>query len=189
MKTNSLTLIADLIERTRQNMNKAERLKDLSKKELNFKPDPNSWSVLECIKHLNIYGDYYLPELERRIRDSRHASEENFKSGRLGNYFSKMMLPGEDMKKMKTLKSTNPNGSSLDKRTLEDFIAQQKKMLELLEKARKVSLNKTKTSISIAPMLKLKLGDTLRVVIYHNDRHLLQAFRVLEQTKTAAAYN
>lgn len=90
------------------------------------------------------------------------------------------MLPGEQMKKMKTLKSTNPNGSKLNKKVLEDFIFQQKKMLELLGSARSVSLNKTKTSISIAPVFKLKLGDTFRVVIYHNERHILQAQKVVE---------
>ena len=75
------------------------------------------------------------------------------------------------------MKSANFNGSSLSKRTVDKFIEQQKKMLKLLDAARKVSLNKTKTSISIIPVVKLKLGDTLRVVIYHNDRHLAQAQR------------
>ncbi|UJH90385.1 DinB family protein [Antarcticibacterium sp. 1MA-6-2] len=187
MKTNTENLITDLIERTRQNLNQAEMLKEHHEKELNFKPDAQSWSVLECIAHLNFYGDYYLPEIERRISQSRFPSEENFKAGLLGNYFAIIMLPGEKMKKMKTLKSTNPNGSKLNKKTLESFIFQQKKMLELLGKARKVSLNKTKTSISIASFIKLKLGDTFRVVIYHNDRHLQQAQRVLANAESAKA--
>ena len=83
------------------------------------------------------------------------------------------------MKPMKTLKSTNPNGSKLDKGTIKKFINQQKRTLKLLDAARKVSLNKTKASISIAPILKLKLGDTFRVVIYHNERHIAQALRAV----------
>ena len=90
-----------------------------------------------------------------------------------------MMLPGEKVKKMKTFKSMNPSGSKLDKNVLTRFISQQKKILELLDRSRKVSLNKTKTSISISKFIKLKLGDTFRVVIYHNERHVEQARRVM----------
>jgi hypothetical protein len=32
-----------------------------------------------------------------------------------------------------------------------------------------------KTSISISSFIKLRLGDTLRLVVYHNWRHLIQA--------------
>lgn len=48
-------------------------------------------------------------------------------------------------------------------------------MLEILKNATSVNLNKTKTGISIAPWIKIKLGDTLRVVILHNQRHMEQA--------------
>jgi hypothetical protein len=48
----------------------------------------------------------------------------------------------------------------------------------LLDKAKNVSLGKTKTGISISKLIKLKLGDTFRFVIYHNIRHIEQAKRV-----------
>jgi hypothetical protein len=183
MKTPTENLISDLLERTRQNLNRAEQLNTLDPEVLNYKTSPDSWSALECLAHLNFYGDFYLPEIDKRIKASRYPAEPVFKAGLLGNYFAKMMLPGEKMKPMKTLKSTNPNGSQLDKSTIEKFIQQQKKILQLLDNARKVSLNKTKASISIAPMLKLKIGDTFRVVIYHNDRHIAQAKRAVEMAK------
>ena len=174
MRTNSEILITDLIERTRNHMNQAEKFNQLPLEILNKKPAPDSWSVLECIEHLNRYGDFYLPEIEERLRNNKTSSEPEFKSGLIGNYFAEMMLPGEKVKKMKTFKSMNPSGSKLDKKVLTRFIDQQKKMLELLDRARKVSLNKTKTSISISKFIKLKLGDTFRVVIYHNERHVEQ---------------
>lgn len=46
--------------------------------------------------------------------------------------------------------------------------------------AQQVSLNKTKTGISISTWIKLKLGDTFKVVIYHNKRHIVQALKALE---------
>jgi hypothetical protein len=93
------------------------------------------------------------------------------------------MLPKEKLNKMKTFKDKNPSGSDLKVDTIDRFIAQQKEMLDLLDKARSVDLNKTKTSISITKFLKLKLGDTFRVIIYHNQRHLLQAEKAIANAK------
>lgn len=178
MKTSTDFLLADLIERTRQHLNTAEHYKTLSDEQLNWRPAPQKWSVLECLEHLNLYGNYYLPELDRRISKSKYTADQHFKSGMLGNYFAQSMLPKEKLNKMNTFKDKNPLGSNLDKCTVNRFIEQQKKMLVLLERARKVSLNRTKTSISIPLPVRLKLGDTFRFVIYHNQRHIAQANKV-----------
>lgn len=182
MKTSTDFLLADLIERTRQHLNAAEHYKSLTDEQLNWRQTEGSWSVLECLEHLNLYGDFYLPEIQSRITNSRFTAEKNFNSGMLGNYFAQSMLPKEKLNKMKTFKDKNPLGSLLDKRTINRFIEQQKKMLVLLEKARKVSLNRTKTRISIPLPVRLKLGDTFRFVIYHNYRHIAQAERVLKES-------
>ena len=179
MKVNSELLITDLIALTKRNTSQVERLIQKPINVLNWKATAITWSALECIQHLNLYGDYYLPEIEQRILQSKHKSDTYFKSGFLGEYFAKSMLPKEKLNTMKTFKDKDPNGSDLDKTTLERFVMQQNKMLELLEKAQNVSLNKTKTSISITKLLKLKLGDTFRVVIYHNERHIIQALKAL----------
>ena len=178
MKTDSERLIADLIERTRQNLNRVEKFSEYSDEALNYKAHVTSWSILECIEHLNLYGDYYLPEMEKNIANCKHKASTIFKSGILGNYFANKMLPKEGMKKMQAPKDKNPMGSQLEKSVIDRFEKQQHKMLELLDKARHVSLTKTKTAISISKLIKLRLGDTFRFVIYHNQRHLAQAERV-----------
>lgn len=179
MKVKSEVLITELIERTRQNMNQAEGFRQLTADLLNWKAGQEIWSILECIEHLNLYGDFYLPEIERSISRANHEAETDFRPGFLGDYFAKSMLPKEKLNKVKTFKSKNPNGSKLNKETINRFLDQQKKMLELLDKARGVSLNKTKTAISISSLIKLKLGDTFRFVIYHNERHMVQAGKIL----------
>ena len=176
MKILSLDLIADLIQRTKDNLNQVIAFQELKLVALNKKVNPKSWSALECIEHLNRYGDFYLPEIEQRMRKAKKSNPKtSFKSGLLGNYFAKAMLPKEKLNKMKTFKSMNPLDSHLDKTVLTKFIDQQRKMLELLQFAKEIDLTKTKTSISISKLIKLRLGDSFRVVIYHNQRHLLQA--------------
>jgi len=74
----------------------------------------------------------------------------------------------------------NPINSQLDKEVVNEFIKQQYQLIELLEKAKNIDLNAAKTNISISRLIKLKLGDTFRFVIYHNVRHIRQAENILK---------
>ena len=184
MKLTAKSLIEDLIDRTKEVINEAECFNQLPIDQLNWKPSAEKWSVLECLEHLNRYGDFYIPEIQKRIDKAPRISEDLiFKSGLLGNYFSNTMLPKKQLNKMNTFKSMNPVGSKLDIATLQKFIRQQKQILDLLKQARQVDLVKTKTAISISNWIKLRLGDTFRVVIYHNQRHIVQSNKVLAQMK------
>lgn len=175
MKIQSEKLINDLIEITQSHLDFVEKLKIKSDSELNFRKSPESWSPLECLEHLNLYGNFYIPEIRRKI-DSAHVNpQEVFTSGWLGNYFANSMLPKEKLNKMKTFKKMNPIYEKLDKSVLDEFISQQQKMIELLERSRKVNLVKVKTGISITNLIRFRLGDTFRFVIYHNERHIRQA--------------
>jgi DinB superfamily len=170
----SETLIQSFMEETRQAINKVEQLQGHELHRLTWKPNPNSWSILECVEHLNLYGDFYLPEIERQIKKSKTASESAFKSGMLGNYFANSMLPKEKLNKMKTFKDKNPLHAQLDKSVLDRFIQQQMKLLDLLSQARNVSLNKVKVPTSFSSLVKLKLGDIFRFLTNHMIRHFKQ---------------
>lgn len=176
---NTTTLLNDLKKRTKTAIKDVQPLKNLSLEKLNWKSTPDSWSILECLEHLNLYGDFYLPEIEQRMLSSTLKSDDIFKSGFMGNYFAKSMLPKEPLNKMKTFKDKNPLNSDLDSTCIDRFLLQQEKMLELLDMAQDKNLNKINTAISISKWIKLKLGDTFRIVIYHNQRHLVQAQNVL----------
>lgn len=178
---NAITLLDELSTITKDNLRQVQSLKKLSLDELNFKPDTENWSVLECIEHLNRYGNFYIPEIRKRIAQSNYKTSPVFKHGWLGNYFVQSMLPKEKLNKMKTFKSMNPNNSKLDSAILDTFILQQEALLDLLNQARNTDLTRVKTAISITRWIKLKLGDTFRVVIYHNLRHIIQARNVLER--------
>lgn len=178
MKTATEALVQDLVKRTKQLISQAETFRNKTEAELNFKQNPESWSVLECLEHLNLYGRFYLPEITKSIAGGKGQYEAIFKSGWLGNYFANSMLPKEKLNKMKTFQNMNPVNSKLDRTVIDEFLDQQKEMLHLLEASRKVSLNKTRTGISISKWIRLKLGDTFRFVIYHNQRHLVQALKI-----------
>lgn len=181
MKIKSKELIDQLITESKEVLAYAEQLKSLSSEELNYRVSNESWSVLECLEHLNLYGRFYIPEMTKRINESKESRSEYFKSGALGNYFANSMLPKEKLNKMKTFKEMNPIHSNLDDSVIDEFISQQHDLLNLLEKARVYDLKKIKITISISKWVKLRLGDTFRFVINHNIRHIAQAKRVLNE--------
>lgn len=180
MKTDTATLIKDLSGRTNQVLAEARELKQRSFEELNQRASPGSWSALEAIQHLNLYGNYYLPEIEKAVISGEHKADPIFKSGFFGNYFAKMMLPGEKAKKMKTFKDKNPLGEDLDPGVIDLFIKQQLKMQDLLKRSSAISYNKTRIPLSFPKFIKLKLGDIFRIVIYHNQRHMVQAKKAVK---------
>lgn len=172
-------LLNELIELTVKNMNSVQEFKKLPIETLKQKENLKSWSVLECIEHLNKYGRFYIPEIQQKIENSNYQKSEHFKTGVLGNYFAKSMLPKEKLNKMGTFKSMNPIYDKTEAEALDQFIFQQEQLIELLKKAKSANLTKTKTAISISKWIKLRLGDTFKVVIYHNYRHIIQAKKVV----------
>lgn len=183
--TQSEQFIQDLVEQTRRIINQAEKLKTFDLNTLTWKANQTTWSILECLEHLNLYGDFYLPQIENQLKSSKFKADPVFKSGILGNYFAQSMLPKEKLNKMKTFKDKNPLNAKLDKTVIDKFINQQIELLDLLNQSRNVSLNKVKIQTSISRLIKLKLGDTFQFFIHHNIRHLKQIERIEQAMKNA----
>ncbi|MFJ1366262.1 DinB family protein [Capnocytophaga canimorsus] len=176
-------LIDTLTQITLENKTFAEALLLKSETELNHSPSDDTWNILECIEHLNLYGNFYLPEIASCIAKADESNRNLFKSGFLGNYFVKLIQPKPQLNKMKTATKMNPKGRRLTKNCLQVFIRQQNQLLDLLQKAHTTDLTQLKTKISISRFLRLRLGDTLQFMVYHNQRHMKQVQDILEANK------
>ncbi|MGC4104608.1 DinB family protein [Ferruginibacter sp.] len=188
MQIQTNLLIAELLNLAEDATDAAKQFKTLSTTELNFKKSLEAWSILECLEHLNLYGDFYLPEIEKQIlANTKHRANSVFKTGLLGNYFAGLMkAKNGNIKKLKAPKDKNPVNSALTITTVHRFIKQLELLKVLLEQARTVDLTKTKTAISLTPLIKLRLGDTFRFYVYHIERHIAQAERA---AKAAEAHS
>lgn len=177
----SVEKIQELLQITASNLQKLKSFKPLQTDLLNKKESKDSWSVLECIAHLNRYSDYYLPVFEKHIEKAIYPSSMHFKSGFFGGYFANTMYPKPNTKKIKTFASMNPINSRLTIEELDLFESHLNRTIQILEKARNTDLNRVKVPISISKWIKLRLGDALSVVVYHNLRHLKQAENALKK--------
>lgn len=154
---------------------------NLAPEKLLATPQPGAWNAAQCMTHLNAYGNYYLPAIEKAIEEAQargSKAEKEFRSGWLGAYFTKLMLP-DSKTKMKSPANAIPPAVVEPVETLAQFIDQQERMLKLIEKARRVNLNMVRIPISILPWLRLKLGDTFGFYTAHHRRHVLQAERAM----------
>lgn len=151
---------------------------------LNRQPGVDKWSVLQVLAHLNFYNKSYLPKLEMRL-GKRSGNELIFKTGWLGNYFTNMMLPKPDgsvTSKMSAPKDSRPESNLDAQQVICEFLAGEEQLLSLLERASKASLN-TRVPTSISSLIKLKAGDTFRFLVAHQQRHLIQLKRTLNEVK------
>lgn len=175
-------LIQNSIEKTKQILHKASLLNNLPEDKLIWRPNENAWNIVECIEHLNLYGEFYINEIELAVLNTKFQNTTMFKSGWIGNYFAKSMLPKEKVNKMKTFKNKNPLKRSLNKqKVFNAFIHQQEKLIVLLNKSKNVNLNRVKVKTTISSLIKLNLGDTFQFVINHNIRHLKQIEQIQKQ--------
>ena len=174
----SKQLIEDLIKSTKSFIQTAEKFKLKSKDDLTLKQSPESWSMLECLEHLNMYADFYNPEIKAAITNSNTKTVEKFKGGIFGNYFARTILPSEKSTKLKTAKDKNPVYCNLNRPVIDQFITQQNEFLRLLEAAKTGNLNTVKTRITLTRLIKLKLGDTFRFLNNHTVRHLAQIKKI-----------
>lgn len=153
------------------------KYQNLSAGELSRRPADGGWSIAECIWHLNSYGDYYLPQIEKGLADGATAMT-TFTSTWLGAYFTRIMKPGAKMSKMKAFKDHIPPPGIHPHHVVAEFIRQQETLLQLLRSARTVNMNRIRIGISILPWLKLRVGDVFQFLIAHQERHIQQAERV-----------
>jgi hypothetical protein len=186
MKTvNCNQLIDELQSDVRQLIASASLLKMEDPGHMLDQPGPGNWSVVQVLEHLNSYGRYYLLAIERSMQEDKPAVEY-FRPGWLGDYFTSIMKPAEDgtiTHKMRSPKDHRP-GTDLDIfPVIKTFIEQQHYLLELLEQAKCKNIGTIRVPVSISKFIRLKLGDTFRFLIAHEQRHFIQLRKTLEAAK------
>lgn len=167
----SKNLLNQLTHQTGNHIIRAEQFLKISEENLNNKQNGN-WSVLECCEHLNLYLNDYLPRISNEIIHSKLIKNDHFKPAILGNYFVKSM---QSQKKMKTAKDKNPNGKILEKTVILNLIENLQLLNSIIYESENLNLNSIKISTSLSKFIKMNLGDTLRFLVAHNERHFQQA--------------
>jgi len=183
---NSNTLLELLQNDVREILLQCTALQNTNQALLKQQPQPGKWSVAQVLEHLNIYARYYITAIEDRLHLNQSGPNENFTPGWLGNYFTNLMKPTEEKNiksKMKSPANAVPSAQPDAVAMLIEFINHQHHLLNLLQIARTANLDYNRIPISLTKLIKLKLGDTFRFFIAHEQRHFLQIENTLKQVE------
>jgi hypothetical protein len=167
----------------------SELVAGLSDAQFNWRPAPGVWSIAECLAHLNVTGQYFLPRIDRRLREARAAgmlSEGPFRYGLL----SRVMVRGSEPPaklKFKAPKIFQPMSEHLSAVIVPAFMTLQDQLVERLRAARGVDLRRVKVTSPVSSLVKISLGQVFPFVAAHERRHLWQARRVREDANFPVA--
>ncbi len=180
-------LLDRLDARLRENIALAEKLRQLPDAELQRRPSPKAWSALEAVEHVNIWNGEYLQRIAAALEDHGTSAQPTFTSSRIGNFFAGGMKPGPKTRKIPTLKRLNPIRRDLDRSVLDHWLAIATRQQQLLGQARGADLTEIIIKTALSSLIRVRLGDVLRMMVYHDWRHLEQAERAVHGSKSRAA--
>lgn len=141
------------------------------------RPNPGSWSASECIAHLNISTELFLPVLGPALEDARKRNLLSDKPpsmdllGRILRWF----LEPPIRQRVKTSAPFVPKAVRAKAESLGEFISLQEKLLALARAARGIDLKKVRIVSPFDKRVKYNLYSAFRIVAAHQRRHLWQA--------------
>jgi hypothetical protein len=177
-KFKSEDLLNQLIADVRQLVAATEHLQLADPVKLSYPPEEGKWSVAQVLEHLNMYNRYYLPQIEKAMVHIPKEVNSWFVPGFFGDYFTRMMMPRnvyEVKNRMKAMKGYRPDRGVNVESVFREFVEHQNKLIQLMETAKKRNLDQIRIPITISKLIRLKLGDTFRFLVAHEQRHMIQA--------------
>ncbi len=158
---------------------RAERLaKGLTPEQLNWKPRPDAWSVGQCLEHLYIANQVYLPAISNSLEGRRRSRAQEIAPGWFGRWFiRKYIEPSSESRRARAPKKIEPR-QQVEASILESFLRSNQVARELVYIASDYDVNRIRFKNPFVPMLRFTVGTGLEIVSKHQRRHLLQAERV-----------
>lgn len=175
--------LAVLITEIDANISHAESLAaGLSHRQFNWRPDAASWSIGQCLSHLNVVDGQDLAPVRAAINDGKSrqlTGDGPFTYGFLSRKFVASMEPPAK-RKFKAPKNYTPDEESDPGATLAAFRRISQDLRSLAQSAAGLNLSRVKTSMPalpplLRPFVKMPLGARLELITAHDRRHLWQA--------------
>jgi hypothetical protein len=141
------------------------------------RPNPTSWSAAECISHLSISTELFLPVLQSAIDSARKrgvAPRRAPKMDLIGRVLRWFLEP-PIRKRVKTAAPFVPRSVRAKAEAFGDFATLQSKLTELLAAARAIDLGRVKIVSPFDKRVRFNLYSAFRIVVAHQRRHLWQA--------------
>jgi DinB superfamily len=141
------------------------------------RPNATSWSAAECLSHLSISSEMFLPVLQKAIDDARKKGVEPKgvpKMDLIGRILRWFLEP-PIRQRVKTAPPFVPRSVRAKAEAFGEFAALQSKLTELLVAARNIDLGRVKIVSPFDRRVRYNLYSAFRILVAHQRRHLWQA--------------
>jgi hypothetical protein len=153
----------------------------LTDEQFNWQPAPGSWSVAECIEHLNITARHYLPRLDEGIAEATRRGlygDGPFTHDLIGKFFVRTMEPPARFR-IKAPTTFRPGPQRSRSEIMAAFRAYQVQFVDRLRQASGLDLRRAKVHSPAVAWIKVSLNSGFALMCAHERRHLWQAQRVI----------
>jgi hypothetical protein len=150
----------------------------LNEEQLNWQPAPGSWSVGQCLEHLCITNEAYLPAIVEALREKPNASVEQIVPGWFGGWFLRSFIePSPQGKRAPALPKIRPT-ARVGLSVLNRFLSGNQSCRAVILSARSKDVNRIRFWNPLIKGIRFTVGTGLEIIAGHERRHLLQAERV-----------
>lgn len=153
------------------------------------RPHPGSWSAAECLSHLSISTEMFLPVLTAALEEARTKgwlTESEPKMDLLGRVLRWFLEPPIHQK-VKTTAPFVPKAIRARADALREFTTLQQRLREILDASRGLDLRRVKIVSPFDKRVRYNVYSAFLIVTAHQRRHLWQAEQAIDALSGKAA--
>ena len=159
----------------------ATLLTGLTPAQLNWKPNPGTWSVGQCLEHLCLSNEVYVIPISQALAETPTAPVDEIAPGWFARWFIQRYIePSQQKRPARAPRKVSPVASALDLSIGERFTASNDAIRSVMARAREVDVNRVRFRNPFVPVIRFTVGTGLLILARHNHRHLGQAERVVQ---------
>lgn len=153
----------------------------LTPQQLNWKPDANQWSIAQCFAHLVEANESYFPAFHQVVAGEKKTTlwqRVPWLPTMMGTLIVKAVSP-ETKRKLKAPRIYRPASSDIDGAIVRHFLERQEQVIQSMQAMKGLAVEKIIMSSPVTDLITYSVLDACRIIVAHEQRHLLQAKRVL----------
>lgn len=155
-------------------------VRDLDDERFNWRPDERSWSIAQCLDHLNVGNRVYLVPMREALTRARQKGAVRrgpIRPGPFGRWFVANLEP-PPKRRLSAPKKIVPAAQKGKAEVMEEWSRLQAEAKDLLREAAELDLNRTRFVNPFISLIRFSVGTGFQVIVSHERRHLWQAARV-----------
>jgi hypothetical protein len=143
---------------------------------LTKRPKAESWSVAECLAHLNLSVDPYFAIWKETLARAPHADRDNYKLDFWGRVLAWTLEPPPKFR-FPAPRDFRPINVEQPHLVVPEFLKRQQAVLQILDDARGLAIDKVKIVSPFDHRVRYSIWSSFVLTASHERRHLWQAER------------